>query len=585
MRIKKIIVQFFICFIICYFNDFKIVHASIIQIKLIGLNDTLQNNVQNHLSKININNFYNKLHLSNIIIKTIKAGLRPFGYYEPLIILTKFNQYSLLNKEHIIIHAKIELGKQIYIKGSNIIIDGSAKDNIDFQELIKNSRPINNSSLNHDKYEKFKKNLFVLSQTTGYFDAFFNKHQLQVSIEKCEAFWDIYYNSGVRYSFGDILFSGSQIQNQYLNHLKSFKKNDKYTSYAILELNRKLSLTGWFNTVEIKTKIDRINKVVPIKVIVSPNSKNIIEIGFGYSNDIMFRMKSIWKKPWINSYGHSLISSMNISKIAQQINFVYKIPMLNNPIENYFLLKGKWKSNNHSCMKYRTTTLIISRYWDNNNGWQKSINLNWSLDNFRNKNNVNTMLVYPGININRIKKQDGLITYKGNSQNYSLDFSNMFFLSDLDFVILKAQNTWINSSYSKKHRIILHSNLGWIITPSFHKIPMNLRFFAGGDRSIRGYNYNSIFSNNHVDQIIGGSKLITGSVEYQYNFLNKLWSVIFIDSGDALNYIKQVKFRTGIGIGMRWELPIGPIKFDIAFPIKKTISNHFQFYIGLGPEL
>ena len=60
---------------------------------------------------------------------------------------------------------------------------------------------------------------------------------------------------------------------------------------------------------------------------------------------------------------------------------------------------------------------------------------------------------------------------------------------------------------------------------------------------------------------------------------------MFVDSGEAVNDIKQSNVKTGAGVGVRWSSPVGPIKFDIARPIGDDEEHGLQFYVGLGPEL
>ncbi len=154
----------------------------------------------------------------------------------------------------------------------------------------------------------------------------------------------------------------------------------------------------------------------------------------------------------------------------------------------------------------------------------------------------------------------------------------------MDFAVLQAQNAWIRT-LAQRHRFVVRGTLGWIETSDFDKVPPDLRFFAGGDRSIRGYKYKSISPKDSDGKLLGASKLATGSLEYQYNVTGKWWGAVFVDSGEAVNSIDANDFKTGAGVGVRWQSPVGPIKFDIAAPIGDKEEHGVQFYIGLGPEL
>lgn len=147
-----------------------------------------------------------------------------------------------------------------------------------------------------------------------------------------------------------------------------------------------------------------------------------------------------------------------------------------------------------------------------------------------------------------------------------------------------GRDVWIRTLYDR-HRFVVRGNLGWIEADNFDKVPPDLRFFAGGDRSIRGYKYKSISPKDDDGKLIGASKLATGSLEYQYNVSGKWWGAVFVDSGEAVSDIRESDFKTGAGVGVRWQSPVGPIKLDIARPIGDKEEHGLQFYIGLGPEL
>jgi translocation and assembly module TamA len=150
---------------------------------------------------------------------------------------------------------------------------------------------------------------------------------------------------------------------------------------------------------------------------------------------------------------------------------------------------------------------------------------------------------------------------------------------------MQAQDVWIRTLYDR-HRFVVRGNLGWIEADDFDKVPPDLRFFAGGDRSIRGYKYKSISPKDDDGKLIGASKLATGSLEYQYNVSGKWWGAVFVDSGEAVSDIRKSDFKTGAGVGVRWQSPVGPIKLDIAgrSATKKSTVYSFTSVWGLNYE-
>lgn len=112
----------------------------------------------------------------------------------------------------------------------------------------------------------------------------------------------------------------------------------------------------------------------------------------------------------MNSYGHSLTTSVSLSAPEQQLDFSYKMPLLKNPLEQYYLVQGGFKRTDLNDTEQDSTTLAVSRFWDLSSGWQRAINLRWSLDHFTQANVTNTtMLLYPGVMISRTRSRGGLM--------------------------------------------------------------------------------------------------------------------------------------------------------------------------------
>ncbi len=559
--------------------------AANVRLQLEGLSGDLQKNVRARLSTITSDEVSADGRFRARVSTAIKEGLRALGYYDPDIAFESRPAPAQGGRPVLI--ARVKAGEPVKIAGVSVIVRGDARNDEDYQKMVREGKAKPGDILNHGKYDSFKSNFTSLALRNGYFDGDFRKSQLGVAAERREAFWDIDYDSGQRYRFGDVTFEGSQIREEYLQNLLPFKKGDYYSSRDLAELNRRLSATGWFNSVVVApefAKTDK-NKILPLHGVMSPRTENTIETGVGYSTDVGPRVKASWKKPWVNDRGHSLTTSANVSAPEQQLDFSYKVPLLKSPLEQYYLLQGGLKRTDLNDTKSDSTTLAASRYWDSSSGWQRAINLRWSLDHFTQGSVTNTtMLIYPGVSVNRTRSRGGLMPTWGDSQRYSLDVSDTTWGSDVDFAVVQAQNVWIRT-LAEKHRFVVRGNLGWIETNDFERVPPDLRFFAGGDRSIRGYKYKGISPRDDDGKLTGASKLATGSLEYQYNVTGKWWGAVFVDSGEAVNDIKQSNFKTGAGFGVRWQSPVGPIKLDIARPIGDQQERDVQFYIGLGPEL
>ncbi|WP_156292746.1 autotransporter assembly complex protein TamA [Serratia oryzae] len=570
--------------VLCVLLAVPSVFAANLRLQVQGLSGELESNVRVRLSGITPEEVSAEGRFRARVDAAIRQGLRPLGYYEPTIEFTLDDRPTLSRP---VLYAKVDPGEPVRIAGVNINLEGGARTDEDYLNLVKSSRPTVGEILNHGQYDSFKNALTGLALRKGYFDANMVKSQLGVAQELHKAFWDIDFDSGERYHFGKVKFQGSQIRDDYLQNLVPFHQGDYYSSNDLAELNRRLSATNWFNSVVVSPDFHdaKESRILPLDALVTPRNSNIVELGGGFSTDIGPRVRGTWRKPWLNDRGQSLTTGASISAPEQQLDLTYRIPLLRSPLEQYYLLQSGFKRTDLNDTQSDSTKMVVSRNWDLSSGWQRALTMSWRLDHFtQGLVTDTTMLLYPGATVNRTRSRGGLMPVWGDSQRYSIDISDTTWGSDADFALLQAQNVWIRT-LAEKHRFVVRGQVGWIETNNFDRIPPDLRFFAGGDRSIRGYKFQGISPRDDSGKLTGASKMLTGSVEYQYNLTGRWWGAMFVDSGEAVNDIRQRDIKTGAGVGVRWQSPVGPVKLDIAAPIGDQETHGVQFYIGLGPEL
>jgi translocation and assembly module TamA len=151
--------------------------------------------------------------------------------------------------------------------------------------------------------------------------------------------------------------------------------------------------------------------------------------------------------------------------------------------------------------------------------------------------------------------------------------------SDIDFVQLRAEANYIRA-IGASNRILLRGEFGTTISDDFALLPPSQRLYAGGDRSIRGYGYREI--GEGVGTIVGGQHLAVASVEFEHMFTPTWGAAAFVDAGDA--YDEKFDANIGVGLGLRWRSPVGPIRIDLAHGLNEADQN-IRLHISLGPDL
>lgn len=555
------------------------------KLELSGLEGALKENVEAQLATVNLDGITVQGRFRARVRTAVREGLRALGYYSPSLKF-KWGEKPKDEKTPRVLTLSVDPGEPVRIVEVSIEIKGEASESRAFKRLLKEV-PKKGDVLNHGDYDAFKAKLNNLAMAQGYFQGKYATSQLQVNPEKREAHWKLVYESGPRYRFGAVTFHGSQIEDGYLQSLVPFKPGDPFRAHDLAELNERLTQTGWFNSAVVAPEFRATdeNYIIPMYGAVTPRVGNTVEVGLGFSTDVGPRFRGSWTKPWVNSKGHSLEASTTVSSKEQELDFSYKMPREASPIEEYYLLNGGYKHTDLNDTQSDSMTLAASRYWDLETGWQRSVGLKWMLDSFtQGETDETTMLVYPGVSFSRTRSRGGMMPRWGDSQRYSVDVSSTWWGSDIDFIVFNATGAIIRT-LGEKHRFVGRGSFGWIQTNDFDKVPPDLRFFAGGDRSIRGYDYKSISPKDDSGDLRGAERLLTGSIEYQYNVTGKWWGAAFVDAGEAVETFSDADFKVGAGIGVRWESPVGPVRFDIARPVGDSEESGIAFYIGLGPEL
>ena len=345
----------------------------------------------------------------------------------------------------------------------------------------------------------------------------------------------------------------------------------------------------------------RIDKKIPVIVTLNADRLNSAEVGAGFGTDTGVRLRGQYRRAIVNKRGHSFDANLELSQIRQAIDGRYNIPY-NHPLNDYVALVGGYEREERDDVAQGGGLMIesavagVDRVIKKPMGsWQHTFGLRYRLDRltedgtvfltkpdaFIANGDVEQQSLLLGYEVSRTDSNRRVNPSKGFRQIYKIELGSESLLSDADLAILNAGWRFIYSlGENDDHQFVGRSDLGYIYTEDFNKVPYNLRYFTGGDQSLRGFDYKSL-----TPQIegfkIGGQALAVGSLEYNYQFKEGWRAAVFSDFGNAYDKDFSNDTEYSVGLGVRWASPIGPIRIDVASGISD--DNHpirLHFFIG-----
>lgn len=548
------------------------------RIELVGVTGERKENIELYLSSIAQAEINSSSRFKNRVSRDIKKALRGLGYYQVVV--------DFIDKKDgndYILTAKITANKYVYIQTNDLRIYGGAAKDTQFLQLLKNAAPKKGERMHHGKYENFKSELMSLANRKGFFDAKFTRTELYVKPGDRRGTVRLYFDSGQRYKFGDISFHGSQIRQARLKSLLKFRKGDHYSARLLGELSQSLATTNWFSSINLEADVDnRKNGELPLRIELTPALKNNVEAGIGYETDVAGRLKAKWEKPWLNDRGHSLGADLALSNPEQLLETRYKMPLRDVTNDYYQFVLG-YKNLDKLNTVSQEFNLLAERNWLLKNGWNRNLSMRFLYEDYlQGSQQATSTLLMPGISFSKGSNSGGSMPQQADYYLVAAEIADQSWGSDTDFIRLRGRAGWIGS-WSVDQRWLLRLDAGTILQESIESIPSSLRFFAGGDNSLRGYQYRTVAPQDAQGLYIGGLHMAVATMEYQHRVKGDWWLALFTDYGSVWN--QNPDWQRGVGAGIRWASPIGPVRLDFAFGLDAKPGTDFRIHFTLGPEL
>lgn len=552
--------------------------ARAIELRIEGIDGALLDNVKAYIGPEEETGRMSYRALARHADAQARDALRALGYYHPQITLERRDK----NRE-IICRLSIKPGSPVRIRN----VDVRFNDDNNPQELlafVADNAPRRDAIFHHGHYESFKSRLLQRAVNFGYFQASWTTQQVQLDDVKNQADILLAMSLGPRHRLGEITIHGTGIDTGLVARFPRFRAGDWYNGDQVAELHRDLARTGWFESVRIRADPgDAEDQVVPVDLEYTPRLKNRVGIGAGYSTDVGPRVQLQWEKPWLNSRGHALQSYLELSQIRTQLEAVYLVPLAD-PVTSQLAYTYGLQFEDLNDHDYWLTTAGIQHRKRLPSDWRRvfALDIERETDDFGYQENSTTMLI-PSIALTRTESEGAPLINRGwrATAKYEITSDQVVSSASMQRVTLEAKGI---HSLGSRVRGTLRVGGGAIDTEDLLKIPVSMRFFAGGDQSVRGYDYESIAPLDADGNLVGGLYKLDGSIEFDVRVLQRWLLAVFADRGAAFDDFSSTGVETGVGAGVRWLSPIGPLRLDFAWGVTAE-DKPFNIHFYMGPEL
>ncbi|MDP1932794.1 MAG: autotransporter assembly complex family protein [Gammaproteobacteria bacterium] len=462
-----------------------------------------------------------------------------------------------------------------------------------FAELLRNSPLTPGGQLIHSNYENLKASLSAVAVENGYFAARFSRSELAVDLQRNRADVHIDFDPGERYRFGAIRISPiEELSDSFISRFVPFEEGSPYSTEMLIALRQSLNDSQYFSQVAVTPQLNAAqtgsastSREVPVDIELAVRPRRSWTVGMGMTTDIGPRVTLAHEDRYINRLGHRLSSDIGISPLRQEPNLSYVIPLRDPATESLSISTGYVGEDTDTFVtdtykvgvSYRSTIDA----WILGNDWLQNIFINYQRENSElNAVRESSNLTISGINWARTQADDPIFPTRGWRLFTQISGASNAFLSDMSFVQIYASGKVVQTI--GPGRALLRMEAATTIVDGVEELPVSIRFFTGGDQSVRGYQYRSLGALNDQGEVIGGKHLLTGSAEYDFDVRPGWKGAVFVDAGNSFADFADFELYKSAGLGIRWMSPIGPIRADVA---KGLDDGSFRLHITMGPDL
>ena len=564
--------------------------AVVREVEIRGLDEAMTRNVELSLSLVQAQGREVSARRMAYLVREAedetREALQPFGYYSPEIVVER-------NRDTGVVVITVIPGEPVRVRDSRVTLEGEATQDEDMQETIADFEPDAGEVFDSTLYDTSKALVSRRLAERGYFDAELERHRVEVTRAENAADIDLLWTSGARYAMGDVEFTQAPnqiIRPELLEKLESWEEGEPYHQQHIERLRTSLASLDYFSRIDIVAKPDEASgpdRRVPVSVTLAPAKRSIYTAGLSYGTDSGAGVRLGVERRYLNSRGHKALAQVDYAQKRKTLTLQYRVPAFA-WLDGWYTASLQFADEQTDYMDNRRLEFVASRSGEINDHLTVTASAHVLRERWAYTGDIdNPGYRYGNFSFGQLRAQyidadDRIFPRDGLSGSLDLRVAPTGGnASDAGFVQAQVRANWFKG-IGLFDRLIVRGELGRTWTDEITELPPSLRFYAGGNRSIRGYDYREV--GPRIGEFgIGAKNVVTGSAEYEHYFNDTWGGAVFVDSGSAFNG-RTPDWHTGVGIGLRWRSPVGPVRVDVARGLNDPRSP-FTVNLNIGADL
>ncbi len=510
----------------------------------------------------------------------VKTAMQPFGYYNAQVTTT----LETIAAENYRLRVKVAPGTPVLVKNIHVAVHGAGSKDEILQDYVKEFPLKQGDVLLQNSYEAAKTALKSRALELGYLDAEFSTHEIRISQDKTTARIELVLETELLYYFdGTSILGAPEYPERFLRRYLGYKPGEPFSPAKLSETQLNFINSDRFKEVIVSAEREKVHELqVPVLVQLKPSANRRLRVGVGYGTDTGARFTGRYKDVNMLHLGHELQTELYIAQRLQGLGIGYVIPGARD-INNSTGLQLNLQREDVTTYTSRLISLEVNRNRGFGFGRQGTAYLRLLQEDFTiGAQKSGSRLVLPGLVFSGRHYDDLIRPNQGYRYALEVRGAHQFLGSDTGLIQFLAEGSAI-FPLPGRFSLFTRGKVGLTVQNGpLSDLPPSVRFFAGGDNSVRGYSYQSLGPRDATGRVVGGKDLLAGSLELHRSFFDNWGLSTFFDTGNAFNSFSSIRFFSGAGIGAHYYTRIGSINLYLARQIGVTDpAYHVHFTMGL----